>query len=145
MSPHPDDLGPAALWLIVLVPAVAGAALLLSPLTADPGRGARGAVPDRAGRVAVPVSLAAAAVTVVLSLVAAVRRPDVAAPFVAGTDFALRVDALSALVLPTVTLVTLLVLVFAVGDIREGQARFHGLMLIFAASACLTVTAATLP
>ena len=145
MTPHPDVFGPAALWLIVLVPAVAGAALLLSPLTADPGRGARGAVPDRAGRVAVPVSLVAAAVTVVLSLVAAVRRPDVAAPFVAGTDFALRVDALSALVLPTVTLVTLLVLVFAVGDIREGQARFHGLMLIFAASACLTVTAATLP
>jgi len=48
---------PMVSQLLVLVPAVAGAALLLSPLTADPAEGARGVVPDRAGRVAVPVSL----------------------------------------------------------------------------------------
>ena len=42
------------------------------------------------------------------------------------------VDALSALVVPAVAAVALLVLVFAAGEIRRAAARFHGLMLLFA-------------
>ncbi len=47
--------------------------------------------------------------------------------------------------LPTVAAVTLLVLVFAAGDVHGGRARFHGLMLLFAAAALLTAAATTLP
>ncbi len=119
----------AALWLLVLLPAVVGGGLALS----------------RADRAAGVVSLATAAVTTALSVVVALARPAVSVPFMAGTDLALGVDTLSALVVPTVAVVTLLVLVFAAGDITESQPRFHGLMLLFAASALLTATAGTLP
>lgn len=118
-----------ALWLLVLLPAVVGGGLALS----------------RLGRRAAAVSLATAGVTAALSVVVALERPRVAVPFVADTDLALGVDALSALVAPTVALVTLLVLVFSVAEIRESQARFHGLMLLFASGALLTATAETLP
>jgi hypothetical protein len=64
----------------------------------------------------------------------------VAVPFVAGSDLALAVDGLAAVVAPTVALVTLLVLVAGAADVHESQARFHGLMLVFAAAALLTVT-----
>ncbi|MCB0949301.1 MAG: NADH-quinone oxidoreductase subunit L [Mycobacterium sp.] len=123
-------LGQATLAATVLVPAVVGASLTL-------GR--------RADRFAGPISVATAAATCVLSVIAAVMRPSVATPFMAGTDFALSVDDLSAVVLPAVTAVTLLVLVFAAGDITESRRRFHGLMLLFAAAAAITVTADTLP
>ncbi|GLB92536.1 hypothetical protein Mkiyose1665_51090 [Mycobacterium kiyosense] len=63
----------------------------------------------------------------------------------AGGQFGLSMDSLSAVVVPTVAVVTLLVLVFAVADIREAAGRFHGLMLLFASAALLTATAATLP
>ena len=63
----------------------------------------------------------------------------------AGADFALRTDALAATVVPAVAAVTMLVLMFAVADIGTAQGRFHGLMLLFASSALLTATAATLP
>ncbi len=118
------------LWLLVGLPAVAGAGLCLAGAAAD--------------RIAVPVSLAVAAAGVALSVVVAVGRPTVRAAFVDGAPFGLAVDALSALVAPTVAAVTLLALVFAAGDIKTSPARFHGLMLVFAASVAVTVTATTL-
>lgn len=120
----------AVLTAVVLLPAVVGAALTLG------GRGER---------FAAPTAVTTAAVMCVLSVVAAIARPSVATPFMAGADFALSVDGLSAVVLPAVTAVTLLVLVFAAGDITESRGRFHGLMLLFAAAAAITVTADTLP
>lgn len=118
-----------ALWLLVLLPAVVGGLLTLS----------------RLDRPAVAVSLTTAGVTAVLAMVVSVVRPQVAVPFVAGAKFALGVDGLSALMVPMVAVVTLLVLVFAAGDIKESRARFHGLMLVFAAAALVTATAQTLP
>ncbi|MEH0844805.1 proton-conducting transporter membrane subunit [Micromonospora sp. CPCC 205711] len=125
-----SQLAQAALWSLVALPAVAGTLL---------------ATNRRAERAAAPVSLAVAAASVVLSVVVAVSRPTVAVPFMAGVDFALTVDGLAALLAPMLAVVTLLVLTAAAGEIRRSQARFHGLMLLFAASAALTVTAATLP
>ena len=118
-----------ALWLLVLLPAVVGGGLALSRLE----------------RAAAAVSLATAFTTAALSVVVALERPRVSVPFMAGSDLALGVDALSALVAPTVAVVSLLVLVFSAGEIRESQARFHGLMLLFASAALLTATAETLP
>ncbi|MBW0090321.1 NADH-quinone oxidoreductase subunit L [Pseudonocardia sp. KRD-184] len=127
--------GPAALWLLVALPAAAGAALALAG--------------HRADRVAVPVSLGTAAAGVGLGAAVAVARPAVSVPFLAGAPFALGVDALSALVLPTVALVALLVLVFSAGyrgdAVPAAPARFHGLMLLFASAVGLTATATTLP
>jgi NADH-quinone oxidoreductase subunit L len=118
-----------ALVLMVLLPAVVGGGLALT----------------RREHVAVPVSLTTATVTAALAVVVAVERPRVSMPFMAGSDLALGVDALSALIAPTVAIVTLLVLVVSAGEIRESQARFHGLMLLFASAALVTVTAETLP
>ncbi len=121
----------ALLWALVLFPAAVGAALLV--------------LPGRLGRPAPVLGVAAALVTTGLSLAVAVERPAVGVPFVAGSDLAMSVDGLAAVVAPTVALVTTLVLLAAVGDVRESPARFHGLMLVFAAAALLTVTASTLP
>lgn len=123
-------LGAVALWGVVGLPATAGAVLVVA---------------RPKDRVAVRFALAAASTAVMLSALVAVARPAVAVPFVAGADFVLAVDGLAALVLPTVMVVTLLVLVAAVGEALTPAARFHGLMLLFAASAALTVTAGTLP
>ena len=130
MNPNGSGLATASLWLLVLVPAVVGGVLSVAP---------------RAGRAAAPVSLATAGVGVVLSAVVALERPAVSVPFVAGSSLSLQVDALTAVIVPTVTGVTLLVLAFSVGDIRESRARFHGLMLLFASAAAMTATAASLP
>ncbi|WP_238306199.1 MULTISPECIES: proton-conducting transporter transmembrane domain-containing protein [Mycobacterium] len=119
-----------ALWLLVCAPAACGAALLLA---------------RRWDRFAPAISLATSAVVVGLSIVVAMTRPAVSVAFVAGGQFGLSMDSLSAVVVPTVAVVTLLVLVFAVADIREAAGRFHGLMLLFASAALLTATAATLP
>lgn len=119
-----------ALWLLILVPAVSGAALPLA---------------GRADRLVGAISVATAAVVVALSIAAAVTRPAISVSFVAGAQFALAVDTLAAVVVPAVAVVTFMVLVFAVGDIREAAGRFHGLMLLFASAAVLTATAATLP
>ncbi|MFC0505283.1 proton-conducting transporter membrane subunit [Micromonospora costi] len=124
------SLGQVALWSLVALPAGAGALLALT---------------WRADRVAVPVSMAVAALSVGLSLLVAVERPSVAVAFVANAPFGLAVDALAALTLPTLTVVSLLVLLAATGQIRHAQARFHGLMLLFVASVAVTVTATTLP
>lgn len=118
-----------ALWLLVLLPAVVGGTLALSRLE----------------RAAVAVTLATAGFTAALSVFVAVARPQVSVPFMAGSDLALGVDALSALVVPTVAVVSLLVLIFSAGEIRESRARFNGLMLLFASSALVTATAQTLP
>ncbi|KPN45932.1 proton-conducting transporter membrane subunit [Mycobacterium intracellulare] len=114
----------------MLAPAVVGATLLL-------GR--------RIDRLTASIAVATAAVMLVLSIVVAVTRPELAVAFMAGTDFALRVDPLAATVVPAVAAVTLLVLLFAAGDIREAPGRFHGLMLVFASAVVVTATAATLP
>ncbi|SBT42792.1 proton-conducting transporter transmembrane domain-containing protein [Micromonospora narathiwatensis] len=125
-----SQLAQAALWTLVALPAATGVLL---------------ATTRRAERVAAPVSLTVAALSVIASIVVAVARPSVSAPFVAGADFALTVDGLAALLAPMLAVVTLLVLAAPAGEIRRSRARFHGLMLLFAASAALTVTAATLP
>lgn len=119
-----------ALWLLVALPAVVGGVLTLVP---------------GAERVAVPVSLVATTITAAISVLVAFWRPSVSAPFMAGSDFALGVDALSALIAPTVAVVTMLVLVFSTAEITVGRARFHGLMLLFASAALLTATAQTIP
>ena len=118
------------LWSLVGLPALAGTGLLLT------GR--------RAGRAAAPVGVGAAAVVAVLAVVAAATRPSARAPFVAGGDLALSVDPLAAVVLPTVTVVALLVLVLSWTGVREHRVRFFGLMLLFEAAVVLTVTASTL-
>lgn len=123
-----------SLWGLVALPAVAGVALLFNHLRRP-----------AADRLASVTSVGAATVGVVLAGVVAVSRPTVSVPFMAGADFALRVDALSATVVPAVAVITLLVLVFAAGDGAVGGGRFHGLMLLFAAAVMLTATAATLP
>ena len=119
-----------SLWLLVLLPALVGGSLCI---VRPPGR------------LVTILALATAGAGVVLSVQVAIARPAVAAPFMAGADFSLQVDALSALVVPAITVVTFLVLVFSAGDIREARARFFGLMLLFAAAAALTATAASLP
>ncbi|TFD27722.1 proton-conducting transporter membrane subunit [Cryobacterium lyxosi] len=126
-----STLGVAALWLLVTLPALAGIALCLT------GR--------RANLVAVPVSLGTAGFTVAAAFVIASFRPSVEVPFLAGASFGLAVDGLSALIVPTVAVITLMVLVFAAAEGTESPARFHGLMLIFAAAVAVTATATTLP
>lgn len=73
-------------------------------------------------------------------------RPSVSAPFLAGIDLRLRVDGLSEIFLLTTATVTLLVLVYSVGELRDDPARyrFFGLMLVFAGAMLVTVTAANL-
>lgn len=124
------DLAQVCLWLLVVLPAGVGALL---------------AAARRANRIAVPISLATATTMVGLSAVVAVARPAVSVPFLAGTDLALAVDGLAALILPTLTVVTLLVLFASTGEIHASTARFHGLMLIFAGAVAFTAAAATLP
>jgi len=121
----------SALWALVLLPAVVGAVLCLGGGRADRAAGA--------------AAVGTATVCSVLAVIAAATRPEVSAPFVAGTRFGLAVDALAAGVVVTVAVVTLLVLVFAAGDIDRSRNRFHGLMLLFFAAVVVTVTATTVP
>lgn len=132
----------ALLLLLIGLPAVAGALLCLTG--------------HRADRVAGPVSLSVAAVVLVLTVPLFGSTPTVALPLlptVAGGRFALVVDPLTAVILPVVAAVTLLVLVFAVAEnARSGKdtgdhtdpARFHGLMLLFLAAVLTTLTATNL-
>ncbi|MGW4859553.1 proton-conducting transporter transmembrane domain-containing protein [Kocuria palustris] len=119
----------AVLLAVVVLPATVGAVLALT----------------RAERAAAPVAVMTAGLTAALAAVVALTRPALSYPFVAGADFALEVDALAALTVPMVAVVTVLVLVFAAGSIDESRARFHGLMLIFSAAALTTAAAASLP
>ncbi len=63
----------------------------------------------------------------------------------AGAELGLGVDGLAALVLPTVAVVSALVLLAATGTPALRTARFYGLMLLFVAAALMTVLATTLP
>lgn len=123
------------LWVVIGLPAVTGTVLCLGG--------------NHLSRAAVPVSLGVSVVVTVLAAVVAVVRPSVAVPFIQSAGFGLAVDSLSAVILPSVAVVALLVLVFASAkDIAPEvapPARFHGLMLIFVASVIVTVTATTLP
>ncbi|EME67231.1 NADH-ubiquinone oxidoreductase chain 5, partial [Rhodococcus ruber BKS 20-38] len=118
------------LWLLILVPAVVGCALLLC---------------RRAHRYAAAVSVSTAATLVGISIFAALTRPRIEVAFVAGADFGLEVDDLAAVTVPVIAAVTVLVLVFATVDIGAAPGRFHGLMLVFASAVMLTATAATVP
>ncbi len=124
-----------ALVALVVAPAVMGALLLLAGLH-------RGGQADRFG---VPLGVGTAAVLATISVPVATARPAVAMPFLAGADLGLAVDGLAALVLPTVAVVSLLVLVAASGSADLRTARFHGLMLLFVAAATMTVLVTTLP
>ncbi|WP_458040592.1 MULTISPECIES: NADH-quinone oxidoreductase subunit 5 family protein [Bacteria] len=119
-----------ALWLVPLLPAVVGVVLLL-------GGGGNRAAPV--------ISVATAGLTVLLALTVGLTGPTVAAPFLPGMDFVLRVDPLSAFVVPMVAIVAALVLAFSVADVRHDTRRFHGLMLLFASAALLTAAAGTVP
>jgi NADH:ubiquinone oxidoreductase subunit 5 (subunit L)/multisubunit Na+/H+ antiporter MnhA subunit len=123
---------PALAWLLACLPLAGGAGLAVA------GR--------PASRLAPVLGVVVAAVTVVLGCAAAVIRPSASAPLVTGIRAALRVDGLSAVMVLTVTVVTLAVLVFAAGDIGAGEnrGRFFGLMLLFAGAMLVTVTATTL-
>ncbi|PGH45372.1 hypothetical protein COO58_13775 [Micromonospora sp. WMMA1996] len=121
----------AALWALVVLPALAGGALLLA------GR--------RAERVAPALALTVAALVAGLAVAVAPARPSVDAPFLAGARWGLAVDGLAALVVPAVAAVALLVLAYAAAEIRSDRSRFHGLMLVFLAAVLLTATATTLP
>lgn len=118
-------------------PSVAGSALLLAG-------GGRGGVIDRTSR---GVAVIVAALTFAVSLAAAVTHAALALPFIGDGSFVLSVEAgsPSEVVLPTVTGVATLVLLFAAGDRIAAPRRFSGLILIFVASVILTVTAASLP
>ncbi|MFE0641639.1 proton-conducting transporter membrane subunit [Streptomyces sp. NPDC058877] len=121
------------LWLLVLLPPLAGTALLVTGRAAD--------------RWAAGTALAVAAVTLGLAVTAAVRHPAARAPFLQGLPLGLAVDGLSGVLVITVAAVALVVLLFSAAEFgaAEARARFFGLMLLFAGSMLVTVTATTLP
>lgn len=116
---------------LAFLPAVGGALLLIG------GR--------RADRVAPWISVGIATVILAAAIIASVTRPIIALGFISPTGATLGVDGLTAVLLPTVTAVTLLVLVFAVAEKTKPAARFHGLMLLFAAAVVVTVSSTSLP
>ena len=122
----------AALWALLALPALTGAALLVAGRRADP--------------VAAPCAVAAAGLALVTAAVAAVTRPAATVPMLAGIPAGLAVDGLSAVAVLTVTAVALAVMLFATGEMGADQARarFFGLMLLFTAAMLITVTATTL-
>ncbi|MGP5726052.1 proton-conducting transporter transmembrane domain-containing protein [Arthrobacter rhombi] len=121
----------AALVLVIGAPGAAGILLLLA------GR--------RAGRAAPALAIVVAGLTLVAAIAAALGRPDLALPFISPTGASLAVDGLTAVLLPTVASVALLVLCFAAAEHTGPPARFHGLMLVFTAAVMLTITATSLP
>lgn len=122
----------AVLWLLIAAPLAAGSALTVA------GR--------RGNRVAPAVGVTTAVLALALACVAAVGRPAVQAPLFAGIPAGLAVDALSAVMVVTVTAVTLAVLVYSAGEFgpAAAHARFFGFMLIFAGAMLVTVTATNL-
>ena len=124
-------LGTTLLEAVIILPAVVGALLSVA------GRRADGSAPA--------LAVLTACLALAGAVVVAVLRPRVVVPFLPGAPFGLGVDALSAVVLPTVAAVTVLVFLFAAVDVRERPARFFGLMLLFVAAVAVTATATTLP
>ena len=119
-------------WALPMLPLAVGGLLLIT------GR--------RADRAAPIAGMAAAAVTLALAIGAAVWRPVVRFPLLAGSPSGMAVDGLSAIMVVMVAAVTLAVLVYAAGEFGAGEARarFFGLMLIFACAMLVTVTATDL-
>ncbi|RFA15526.1 hypothetical protein B7R22_06785 [Subtercola boreus] len=99
----------------------------------------------RADRAAPWVSLGIATIILGAAITAFTTRPTLTAGFISSTGATLHVDGLTAVLLPTVTAVTLLVLMFAVAEKTKPAARFHGLMLLFAAAVVVTVSSTSLP
>ncbi|MDO8107623.1 proton-conducting transporter membrane subunit [Isoptericola sp. b441] len=129
-----------SLLALVALPALGGAGLL--------GRGAArartGHAPAR-DRTASGIALATASLSVALGILVSAGRPVLTWSFIPGGAFALGVDGLTALLLPGVLAVALLVLVAAAVERTEPAARFHGLMLLFVAAVAVTLTATSLP
>jgi len=121
-----------ALVLLVAVPLMAGLGMLILGHRANPW--------------APGVGLAAATAALVLAVTVTVGRPTVSVPLLAGIRAGIAVDGLSAVMVLTVTAITLAVLVYAAGEFarHEARARFFGLMLIFSSAMLLTVTATDL-
>ncbi|MFD8472333.1 NADH-quinone oxidoreductase subunit L [Streptomyces globisporus] len=121
------------LWALIALPLAAGTVLLLC------GR--------RADRAAAPAAVAVMLAALGLAVAAAYAGPAVSAPLLSGSPAELSVDGLSGLLAVTVTAVTTLVLAFSATEFgpRESRGRFFGLILLFAGSMLVTVTAATLP
>ncbi len=124
--------GAALVWLLLGVPLLGGATLAVAGRAVD--------------RVAPAIGVAVAAAALVLGCVVAFTRPAGSAPLLVGISAGASVDGLSALMVVTVTAVTLAVLVSSVAEFAgtANPARFYGLMLIFAGAMLLTVTATTL-
>ncbi|QBI55207.1 proton-conducting transporter transmembrane domain-containing protein [Streptomonospora litoralis] len=139
--------GDALLWMLVGLPAAAGAALLVC------GR--------RADRAAAAVAVAAAAAQLVLAAAAAVQRPTATAPALPGISFGLAVDGLAAVGVCTLAAVFAAVAVFSAGErgepesgggrsgaapdgVRRYGAHYYGLLLLFAAAMSAAVTATDL-
>lgn len=122
----------ALMWLLVAVPLGCGAVLA--------GTGRRG------DRIAAATGVVVALVTLVLAAATAAVRPAVSVPLFVGIDAGLAVDGLSAILVVTVTAVTLFVLLFAAGEFgaAAARARFTGLMLLFTGAMLVTVTATDL-
>ncbi|MFC6878836.1 MULTISPECIES: proton-conducting transporter membrane subunit [Actinomadura] len=138
------------IWALVATPLLAGGALLLC------GR--------RADRYAPRAGVAVAAAVLALAVAAAAVRPRARFRFLPGWDSGLAVDGLSAAMAVTVAAITLAVLLYAaagreheragvrvgVGDNGGGgegevrEARFFGLMLVFAGAMLVAVTATDL-
>ena len=121
------------LWLLIAVPLGTGAVLCLA-----------GRVVNRPAPL---LGVAAALAVLGLAVTAAVTRPEVSAPLFTGMRAGLAVDGLSAVMVITVAAVTMGVLLFSTGEFGKdaNRGRFFGLMLLFAGSMLVTVTATTLP
>jgi len=123
---------------LVAVPAVVGAVLFLGGL-------GRGHTARLLQALAAPVTVATAGLVLVGAVLVALTNANATLPFLSGGPLGMGVDGLSALIVVTVAVVSLLVLLFAVGEITDSRSRFFGLMLVFVAAVLLTVTATTLP
>ncbi|WP_234402106.1 proton-conducting transporter transmembrane domain-containing protein, partial [Thermobifida halotolerans] len=120
------------LGILLALPALAGAALLVS------GR--------RADTVAAPLAVAVAVLLVGLGVAAAVTAPTLPVAALPSIGVAFAVDGLAAVGVTTVTAVFAAVAVFSVGDLgpNQARARYHGFLLLFASAMLATVTAVDL-
>lgn len=120
-------------WLLPAVPLAGGASLAIAG--------------TRVNQAAPAAGVLTAAVAFALACTAAALRPAASAPLLAGIAATFDVDGLSAVMVVTVSGITLAVLVYAAGEFTASQnrGRFFGLMLLFAGAMLVTVTAATLP
>ncbi|MEV0884290.1 proton-conducting transporter membrane subunit [Streptomyces microflavus] len=125
----------ALIWLLIALPLAAGAALAVTG--------------TRLNRQAPALGVLISVVTLGLAVAvaAASTRPSSSVPLFAGIRAGVAVDGLSAVMVITVAAVTTAVLIFSAGEFGEDEnrGRFFGLMLLFAGSMLVTVTATTLP